>query len=286
MKKKILLGLFSVLFLLPIGVSAETLSSINPENNSSDASVTVGEVEVPVYSVEIDWNSFKFDWKYNRQTNKYEWQVGSNVSLIPLDEYFTNFNKDDFIENQFKICHDSSCPNVIGDGVTYEMILSDIEHYYIKSVGDNTNHFHIGDYSTGGEIVPSVKWTSEVDYSYVDGIFKYEKLVERCELIEDEELFDEIIGLHFGMFTDSSCTDFVGSSVTEYADGYYFLSSGTEFVELETQKIPDDGRLPLNQPNANWYHLTLDLKNKTQPTETPKAGDKIGTITITIEAAE
>lgn len=237
MKKKILLGLFSVLFLLPIGVSAETLSSINPENNSSDASVTVGEVEVPVYNVEIDWNSFKFDWKYNHETNKYEWQVGTSVD-------------------------------------------TGIEQY--------TNHFHISDLSTGGEIVPSVKWTSEEDYDYVEGLFRYEKVIEECKLIENKNDFDLLIDNSKSVYTNATCTN--ETYDLEFKEGFYAIVSRTEIADLTTSKIPEDGRVwgssdsGRNGPGS--YHLKLYLKNKTQPTETPKAGEKIGTITITIEAAE
>lgn len=74
MKSKLLLGLFGIGVLSSVmTVNAQSLDSVEEGSNSAQSSVTVGEVELPVYSVDINWENLQFDWSYNSETAEYEW---------------------------------------------------------------------------------------------------------------------------------------------------------------------------------------------------------------------
>lgn len=282
MKKKLLLGLVSLLSVLPFGVNAETIGSVE-ENNTSNANVTVGEVDNVIYNVEIVWNEFKFNWKYNSEKSEYEWQAGNAMEIIPLSIY-GEIDEEFFNAEKENICMDSTCTTKISEELTYEELVANIDDYYYNvGEGDISNHFHIGDYSIGGEIVPSVKWTSAEDYEYVEGKFTYSANVEKCELFEDEESFEQYVSEGIKFYSDSACTEELDETVTEYQSGMYTIAMYSERLALNTEEIPANGRQVGNE-GSHWYHLSLDLVNKTAPTSTPKSGDRIGTITITIKA--
>ena len=234
MKNKLLTGLLALVLLMPMGVNAEItreeLDSVENGNNSTSVTVTVGEVETPVYEVDIEWDELKFDWKYNSETNKYEWSA-------------TQTNDETL-------------------SAVYENVIL------------------IMDYSTGGEIIPSVKWNSNIKYQYVEGEFYYYKDILTCESISEEEFYQNKKYKHV-LYTDSECANRLDSSVNEYQEGIY-MKSGSK--KLTTEEIPEKAKIKFD--DDNYYLLILTLNNKTKSTETPTAGDTVGTVTITIKAAE
>lgn len=287
MKKKILIGLFGVGLLLPtMAIRAEELGEDVIE--SSNAEVKVGKVEVPVYNVDISWNAFEFNWKYNEEKNEYEWETEKvNPYIVSLSSILeteqVNIDETYFNTNKSLFCLDQECETPINQDLEYEeMIANKDNYYYMLTPGENSNHFHIGDASTGGKIVPSIKWTSSNGYEYVEGIFEYREPIYECKTIESEEQFNLKINQGIKLYMDSNCKSEIMYGSTEYKPGIYEKIEQFTFDTLKSGEIPDSARRILG--NTAWYDLTLRLENKEKPTEAPKAGDTIGTITITIKA--
>lgn len=285
MKKKILIGLFGVGLLLPtMAIRAEELGEDVIE--SSNAEVKVGKVEVPVYNVDISWNAFEFNWKYNEEKNEYEWETEKvNPYIVSLSSILeteqVNIDETYFNTHKSLFCLDQECETPINQDLEYEeMIANKDNYYYMLTSGENSNHFHIGDASTGGRIVPTIKWTSSNGYEYVEGIFEYREPVYECKLVESEELFNSKINQGIKLYDSSDCKNEIHSS-TEYKTGIYEILEYTTLKTLKDGEIPDTARRVVN--NTAWYDLTIKLENKEKPTETPKKGDTIGIITITIK---
>ena len=281
------MGLFGLGLVLPtIAVNAEEVGE--DIIKSSDAQVKVGEVETPVYSVDISWNAFEFDWKYNEEKNEYEWKNGTiNPTIGSLSSYLESnpglIDETYFNNNKDRFCLDQECQNPISKDLKYEdMIANKDNYYYVLHSGDNSNHFHIGDSSTGGRVVPSIKWTSSSGYEYVDGIFEYREPGYECKVVESEEQFNLKISQGTKLYDYSDCKNEISYSSTEYKPGIYEKIEHFTFNNLKSGELPDTARRIVN--NTAWYDLTLYLENKEKPTTSPKAGDTIGTVTITIKA--
>lgn len=283
MKKKILLGLASLLVLMPFGVNAETLDSVE-ENNSADASVVVGEVETPVYDVEITWGALTYDWKYSAELDDYTWESSKEWEIYELKDALDSgeLTEDTFEDLRKNICTDPDCNSKIAENVTYEDVLNDLGMYYYKSVAGTSNWIYIDDYSTGRGIIPSVKWTSAKGYDWVEGKFSYEGEKEYCGIVEDF-MFDTYVNEGSKMYTDSVCSKEITEPVTEYRAGLYVKYMGTGMIDLTTEEIPEAGRQQGTMNGPRWYNLELNLENNGTAT-TPNAGDTIGTVTITIKA--
>ena len=103
--------------------------------------------------------------------------------------------------------------------------------------------------------------------------------IEKLQLRFDPHTIEH---LGIKMYSNSTCTEVLPSTINEYQSGIYVIKQGTHSVDLTTEKVPDDGR-HFDPEGADWYHLNLFLENKTEPTTTPQSGDTIGTITITIK---
>ena len=271
--------------MLPFAVNAETMSSVIDGENSTNANAVVGEVDTPIYEVEVTWNSFQFDWKYNSEKGEYAWEVGVTMNAVPVTRLIelATFDETNFESMKDFIYDDEYCVNKSSGDLTYNEVIENHENYYYCSTafGDTTNHFHIGDYSTAGRITPYVKWTSAENYEYVQGKFEYMSTAEICEPVENAESFDSNVNSGIKMYSNSTCTEELPSTINEYQSGIHVIKQGSHSVDLTTEKVPDDGRHVNDY--LTWYHLSLHLENKNKPATFPKAGDTIGTITITIK---
>lgn len=298
MKKLFLLGVLSFGLLLPFGVNAEEengydskIDSVEEEKNSANASVKVGEVEVPVYDVNINWDSLKYNWKYNYKTNKYEWAV-ETTKMCEISSYDVP-SEDEWENYKYNLYTDSTCDTWASQDLTYEEFITNSENYYYYSGDYENSHIHIDDYSTGGRIIPSIKWKSEENYDFVQGNFKYFVYEQICGLIDEEE-FENLKEYGDVIYTDSNCTTkFEYNNENQDTEELYALTYEEKFVNLETDKIDDNARHYFtgdvtgpHYANGAYYELKLDLTNEETPTNTPTAGDTIGTITVTIKAYE
>lgn len=309
MKNKILKGLFGLgVFALALSVNAQTLNSVEEGSNATSYDVTVGSVAVPVYSVDIKWGAMSFDWTYNTQIQDYEWTrskietcghaspMGQMGSALPKEFdtfYYQTYTEEEFNELKAnnQIYSDDTCQTVATE-VTYENF--GMNMYYTIQNTEAKSSFTILDNSTSGAIVPSVRWNSATGYDWTLGEFKYVYNETSCsEVTSSEEL--ESLKQASALYTSNSC-DVVASEDASYDDGNtYFKHVYNDGVGTLTNGSP----LPANarmfagaeigdngiENYSYGYNLLLNLKkDNTKAITNPKAGDKIGSVTITIAA--
>ena len=282
MKKKLFKVLFGMcLFMIGFNVNAEVSNS---QENMADGvgsdtqTVTVGEVETPVYNVNFYWTGLTFDWVYNDETQEFGW--------APAQYCDVHYDENGDLAGDRMVFNDENCEEELG----YASNLQDVDgKYYL--VRPESVYINIEDYSTYGQIVPTVEWKSNADYDYVEARFTHTE--ETCVLIPSKEVFD--VALKYGVYSDNTCAVEANSSTFE-ADTYYAL--------VEREKVITGGELPDTARRSaagsideiegftfvdhafirNNYYLGLNLVNKTAPTKTPTAGTAIGTITISVRA--
>lgn len=287
MKKNLFKVLFGVLvFFVGVNVHAEVSNSKeNMENGvgSDTQTVTVGEVAAPVYNVNFYWNDLTFDWVYDEEAEEFGWAPASLCEGFVTGSYV----KENFAEQlaDGKIYSDDTCSTRV-----YESNIEDENEYYVLYERDAA-YINIEDYSTNGQIVPTVEWKANADYDYVEAEFAY--FNETCVLVPNEKVYN--VATKYGIYSNSTCsTKAVDNGFEE--NKYYTLVEGNAVVT--GGEIPDsarrsaaggidevDGYIFVNHAYAkNNYSLRLNLKNKTTPTITPTAGSAIGTITISVRA--
>ena len=287
MKKNLFKVLFGLcIFAFGLNVNAEVSNSeLDMENGvgSDTQTVTVGEVERPVYNVNFYWNDLTFDWVYDDETKEFGWAPASLCD----GKYLGSYIKDNYAEElaDGKVYSDNTCSTLV-----YSSNVEDEAEYYVRYDRDAV-YINIEDFSTNGQIVPTVEWKSNVDYDYVEARFTHTE--DTCVLIPSKEVFD--VALKYAVYSDNTCT-VKSNSTTFTADTYYAL--------VEREKVIAGGELPDTARRSaagsvdeiegftfvdhafarNNYHLGLNLVNKTAPTKAPTAGSAIGTITISVRA--
>jgi hypothetical protein len=256
-------------------VNAETLSG----NGETEAEVTVGSVAVPVYSVEITWDNFVFDWKYDNNNNNFYWgnhgycTAATSLNEVPGEHEGQRYG---FVyENTFY--SNDTCTTEISDK---DALLDSLEAgnataYYVSV--DTEATINVYDTSTNGYVTVGFDWEAESKYNFTTANFKYYKDVESCVAIPTANV-DE-----YGAFTNSNCS----GERTLVANA----PEGTQFYEYDIQWTATafQSELPLEAGTPAGYGIegytvgmTLDV-DRTKTITTPTAGDKIGTLTISIE---
>ena len=184
MKKNLFKVLFGVLvFFVGVNVHAVKAPAVggevvtDPLNEGTTGSVVVGEVATPVYEVNIFWDDLTFDWTYDYDTNSFGWKPAS----LCENEYEMVGYEAEFDEKLAKgeIYTDATCSTVTNER-TEEAV------YYAVSERDYV-YMGIEDFSQNGQIVPSISWNAESNYSYT--IANFEE--------EDEDSFKEKIISNF-----------------------------------------------------------------------------------------
>ena len=284
--KKLIMGILGLMLLLPIGVDAsgpklewEIINSITEGDNSIDASVTVGEVDVPVYSVQISWQNFRFEWKYDKKLNSYGWKAAEICQPLNIttSESFDEFSADRIIYT------DNAC---MTETTSYDESIT--EYYYrlddFSLTDDNGAYILITDQTENGSITPSLTWNATEDYGYVEGKFSYflrRENVCKPATKEDIETFSFV-------YSDNECkTEWIDADTIEYEEGKYFVVTEVrDYTLLTTPTVPSAARVENDNSGIRTYELVLQLENKVQPQKTPTTGEKIGTVTISISANE
>ena len=173
---------------------------------------------------------------------------------------------------------DSSCSINISGDTTYEEVSSNVSNYYYNpgNISESVS-ITIVDTSDKGSVIPEIEWSSEEEYDWTVGNFSYTSSI--CKMHETEEHFSTM-----NAYTNPDCTGGLGGSSVTFEEGKYYGWVHEE-VALTTKEVPSDA---INKGLMGGdYIIKFSLGiDKTKEIQTPKSGDTIGTITITIKAAE
>ena len=182
MKSKVFNKVFSlimlgVMFTLPLPVHA--VESSNPSDFNDSKTVTVGNVETPVYSVDVAWGSLAYDWKYNKDMNEFEFKASLGCEGYVMssgDTTLQSYKEQEILYSDNK-CTTKQTSNLV-NGTTY----------YLKSgVGGEIS---VIDNSTNGKVKAAVQFTPSQKYNWVSG--KFFGSYSFGLATEDIDYFDEI----------------------------------------------------------------------------------------------
>ena len=293
------LGLGLLAFVLTTGVYAQTINSMEEGNNSTNANVTVGNVEVPVYMAELWWDSLTFDWTYDEHTKTFDWKAET------LCEQFVGIKEE--IEDEINgegsiyisdLYTDSTCSTKAD---TYDESIQ--QYYYLND--RNFASIGIRDYSEKGVIVPSIEWNSSEKYSNVIGkIFYMNYSQPVCSNIDSEDMLNYALENDVTLYNDNVCSIVFDNANVTYEEGKYYAFVNIEAMKiLEGNEIPDEARRAaagmlfdyrFTEMETKFYeeeHFWLrkeiyDLKfyienDSKKEIIIPTQGDVIGTITVT-----
>lgn len=292
MKKNLFKVLFGVLvFFVGVNVHAVKEPSsggevvTDPLNGGTTGSVVVGEVATPVYTANIFWDDLTFDWTYDNDTNSFGW---TPASLCEREYVMVEDPEFEAKLAEGKIYTDATCSTVTTERTEDDVYYSvrDREHVYLT----------IEDLSENGQIVPSIEWNAEANYSYTTGTFEIRD--ERCIAVDREDVYTMAKELGQGIYTDNTCS--TKATDTGYESGKYYAIARMAYAPITGTELPDSARnsaagsggyiedldIFIENPvyAENQYSLRFSLGTTTQPTTTPTAGNKIGTITVSFRA--
>lgn len=284
MKKKlfkILTGL--CIFAFAITVNAEvqdstTINSTETDKNFTDATVTVGTVEAPVYEVAVIWNDLTFNWVYDSETNDFGWKPVPICYNIGAAEE----NVKDALDNGKKVFTNNTCTERAS---SYN---SDATEYYVLE-DRTTTTIGIEDISENGQIVPSIEWNADEKYKDVTANFTYTG--EGCVLVPSEAAFNYVKEQGQPLYNGDTCETSINAE--GFINDMYYVKSITS-MPLTGNEIPDNGRqsgagsmgvdgitFPPVGFTRNYYFVHLALEGGST---IPTTGDAIGTITVSIRA--
>lgn len=272
------LGIFAFAFNVNAEVTDSTTITIKDGNNSSNAAATVGTVEAPVYEVAVIWNDLTFNWVYDEEENSFGWAPVPICYGIEATEQ----NVQDALQRGEEVYTDIDCSERV---YSYSAAASE---YYILDHRETTV-IGIEDISQNGQIVPSIAWAADDKYSDVKANFSY--VGEGCVLIPTAAALDYAKEYGAVIYSDNACQTV--STATEFAANSMYTVA-KKMVDLTNGEIPDSGRnsaagssgvdglsFHLKGFARNQYFVHLGLEGGDV---TPTAGDKIGTITVSIRA--
>lgn len=158
--KKAVVFLFAFIFALGF-VNAQTVTV----DGESSTTVTVGDVETPVYEVIVSWYGMVYDWGYYADTGEYGWKTRyecTNWQFVDSAEYLEQ------VGNGHVFYSDDNCqyrtdPEEYDPNTTY---------YYSYEI---TPMIILEDMSTGGKITPSIAYTPNSKYNFTTMNFDYNK---------------------------------------------------------------------------------------------------------------
>lgn len=278
---KIMTGLG--VFALALTVNAQetdstTINSTVAGSNSSNATVTVGTVEAPVYEVAVIWNDLTFNWVYDSETNDFGWKPVPICYNIDATEE----NVQGVLDSGSKVFTNDTCTE---RAYSYS---SEATAYYVLDERTTTT-IGIEDMSQNGQIVPSIEWNADEKYEDVTANFSYTG--EGCVVLPSEAAFNYAKELGKQLYNGNTCETTVNSEGF-IQNNYYVMANTT--LPLTGKEIPDNGRqsaagsmgvdgisFPPTEFTRNHYYVHLALEGGST---TPTTGDAIGTITVSIRA--
>ena len=293
MKKNLFKVLFGVLVFF-VGVNVHAVKTpesggeivTDPLNGGTTGSVVVGEVATPVYEVNIFWEDLTFDWTYDYDTNSFGWKP---ASLCERDYEMVGYEAE-FDEKlaSGEIYTDATCSTVTHERTEEAIYYAVRERDYV--------YMGIEDFSQNGQIVPSISWNAESNYSYT--IANFEVRDEKCIAVARVDVYNAAKEYGTGLYADATCS--TKATDTGYETGKYYAVARTGYSKLNTTEIPDSVResgagsgayiedlgLQIGKPAfaENQYAVRFNLGITAQPETTPTAGNKIGTITVSFRA--
>lgn len=278
---KIMTGLGVFALALTVNAQETDSTTINwtvAGSNSSNATVTVGTVEAPVYEVAVIWNDLTFNWVYDSETNDFEWKPVPICYNIDATEE----NVQGVLDSGSKVFTNDTCTE---RAYSYS---SEATAYYVLDERTTTT-IGIEDMSENGQIVPSIEWNADEKYEDVTANFSYTG--EGCVVLPSEAAFNYAKELGKELYNGNTCETTVNSE--GFIQNHYYVMANTT-LPLTGTEIPDNGRqsaagsmgvdgisFPSTEfPRTHYYvHLTLEGGSTT-----PTTGDAIGTITVSIRA--
>lgn len=281
--KKILMGVFGLgLMLSVVGVQAETVNNIENIGDSASNDVTVGNVETPVYDVDISWDNLSFNWVYNETDEEYEWELNFCHKLSENEKsLITEENYPEYIGNIYTDNKCSSDNNLYTLEISYEEAVNNFDnYYYFDQLYDKKEFSKISiiDNSKNVKITPQIEWESSENYEWTIGKYGIPAGISSCSEIFSGYL-DRFINLGETIYTDSSCMEEVeDKNEISKNKQYYYVSSDDFFFVYDESEISE---YLTKKNNIFDVYFTLEV-DETKEIKTPKIGDTIGTITITI----
>ena len=283
MKKKFILSLLCLGTLLPIGVRALETEDETENLDPRVVDVTVSEVDVTTFMVTMTWDELSYDWVYNPILKKYEWKLGDEcVTIGTLTE--EEFDEYDFTN---EIYTDDTC-SIYPDSYEEDTV------YYQKFERIGDANIEMLDYSIGGEVVPSIIWNAEEEYSDVNAEFKYGK--KMCKQITSYDIFNTLSYDEMPIYSDYDCMEL--STDEEYDEDKTYYAWGVYYEDLETEELPENGRINSDYYYSSnseemFYYSDSELRNHytikvglTGGSKTPTSGDRLGSITIRLKEVE
>ncbi|MBQ7136756.1 MAG: hypothetical protein IJO43_02110 [Bacilli bacterium] len=268
MKNKLFRGLFGfgialLLFAVTTSVYANTygegngwhsVNGVGP-TETQDISISVGDVDVPVYRVAISWSSMSFNYKYNEEISAYQWEAGKTCyQLISRfgDAGAIIVTADDK-NNAEELYDDSSC------SVPYTGNINEDSEHEIVYATRTGGKILIEDNSTYGAVIPSFHWEAEDDYTYI-----------RPQLLEsvDPATTYDVAGGH--------PSSFVGCTLEGNIEKCYNWAGNLDEADVYST---------LNQTKKYEYKLTLQTM-MTEGQVNPNTNDSIGQLTISLTAVQ
>lgn len=281
MKKKlfsVIAGLCMFSFMLTANaeeVPSASIDSVESGSNSTNAAVTVGNVEAPVYGVAVIWNDLTFDWVYDADADEYGWKPADMCSPLSTAKE----DVEEALAMGAKVYSDNTCSNRV-----YEYSGSSIAEYYYL-VEREEAYIGIEDLSENAQIVPSVSWTATQQYGDVNANFQY--YGKTCISITSQDVFSAATSY----YSDADCTS--KTTASTYVGGQYYTYAYKK-TALTGEEIPDNARMnaagtgitggmlfPAEGYLDNQYRVLFTLEGGNN---VPTKGETIGTITVSIRA--
>lgn len=174
--KKALIFLFAFIFALGF-VNAQDVTV----DGDSSTTVTVGDVETPVYEVIVSWYGMVYDWGYISNTGEYGWKTRYECTDWYIEDEANYLEQ---VNDGKKFYSDDKC-EYLADPEEYNPNATYYYSYEIEPM------IVLEDMSTGGKVLPSVAYTPNTKYNFTTMSFDYRKNDQTTAHLSGTTLPDE-----------------------------------------------------------------------------------------------
>ena len=203
--------------------------NVKAEGLDQSKTVTVGDVDTPIYSVDIIWRNLSYDWKYNPYTNDY----GFKVSFACLGYTYSGYSSNlDNLKQQGRLYSNSSCT----EGVTGDLV-EGTTYYANNEVGGGIS---VIDNSENGRINARAQFVPSYGYEWVVGKFAngYAYNDDGTIIYGGDEIIQNAESLHLGeiMYGEDSedGTLFDSLSISNVKRAYMHLEKNPNIIKANT----------------------------------------------------